>query len=110
MASTWLSYQDHLEATVQAEVSVLSLFGQDKGLTAITRTRAVLSQVLSPTVMKRFRDNFAVAAAAKIDELLARKTIDAIADLIYGRHSRIRTRTYGGAGGAGPRGSPYPDL
>lgn len=28
------NYQDHLEATVQAEVSITSLFGQDKGLTA----------------------------------------------------------------------------
>lgn len=28
------NYQDHLEATVQAEVSVMSLFGQDKGLAA----------------------------------------------------------------------------
>jgi cytochrome P450 len=46
-----------------------------------TRTRAVLSQVLSPTVMKRVRDHFATAAAAKVDELLARKSFDAIADL-----------------------------
>ncbi len=28
------NYQDHLEATVQAEVSILSLFGQDKGVAA----------------------------------------------------------------------------
>lgn len=48
---------------------------------AHTRTRAVLSQVLSPTAMKRVRDRFAAAAAAKVDELLARKSFDAIADL-----------------------------
>src|SRR3954464_5487175 len=47
---------------------------------AHTRTRAVLSQVLSPTVMKQFRDRFAAVAAAKVDELLARKSFDAIAD------------------------------
>ena len=40
---------------------------------AHTRTRAVLSQVLSPAVMKQIRDRFAAAAAAKVDELLARK-------------------------------------
>src|SRR3954454_4392019 len=48
---------------------------------AHTRTRAVLSQVLSPTVMKQVRDRFAAAAAAKVDELLARRSFDAIADL-----------------------------
>ena len=48
---------------------------------AHTRTRAVLSQVLSPTVMKQLRDRFAAAAAAKVDELLARGSFDAIADL-----------------------------
>jgi cytochrome P450 len=48
---------------------------------AHTRTRAVLSQVLSPTVMKQLRDRFAAAAAAKVDELLARKSFDAVADL-----------------------------
>jgi cytochrome P450 len=47
---------------------------------AHTRTRAVLSQVLSPTVMKQLRDRFAAAAAAKVDELLARKSFDAVAD------------------------------
>ena len=46
-----------------------------------TRTRAVLSQVLSPTAMKQVRDRFAAAAAAKVDELLARRSFDAIADL-----------------------------
>src|SRR3954453_21474333 len=48
---------------------------------AHTRNRAVLSQVLSPTGMKQVRDRFATAAAAKVDELLARKSFDAIADL-----------------------------
>jgi cytochrome P450 len=51
---------------------------------AHTRTRAVLSQVLSPTVMKQIRDRFAAAAAAKVDELLARKSFDAVADLAEG--------------------------
>ena len=40
---------------------------------AHTRTRAVLSQVLSPTAMKQVRDRFAAAAAAKVDELLERR-------------------------------------
>lgn len=48
---------------------------------AHTRTRAVLSKVLSPAVMKRLRERFAAAAEAKIDELLQRKNIDAIAEL-----------------------------
>jgi cytochrome P450 len=48
---------------------------------AHTRTRAVLSEVLSPTAMKPLRDRFAAAAAAKVDELLARGSFDAIADL-----------------------------
>ena len=48
---------------------------------AHTRTRAVLNQVLSPTVMKQVRHHFAAAAAVKVDELLARKSFDAIADL-----------------------------
>jgi 4-methoxybenzoate monooxygenase (O-demethylating) len=48
---------------------------------AHARTRAVLSQVLSPTVMKKIRDRFAAAAAAKVDELLALKSFDAVADL-----------------------------
>jgi cytochrome P450 len=46
-----------------------------------TRTRALLSKVLSPAVMKQIRDRFAAAAEAKIDELLQRGTFDAIADL-----------------------------
>src|SRR3954447_5737566 len=48
---------------------------------AHTRTRAVLSKVLSPTVMKQVRDRFSAAAAAKVDDLLARGSFDAIADL-----------------------------
>ena len=48
---------------------------------AHTRTRAVLNQVLSATVMKPLRERFAAAAEAKVDELLARKSFDAIADL-----------------------------
>ena len=48
---------------------------------AHTRTRAVLSQVLSPTVMKQLRERFAAAAAAKVDELLALKSFDAVGDL-----------------------------
>src|SRR3954454_19931346 len=35
---------------------------------AHTRTRSVLSKVLSPSAMKRIRDRFAAAAEAKIDE------------------------------------------
>src|SRR6478672_13891842 len=46
-----------------------------------TRTRAVLSQVLSPTALKQVRDRFAAAAAAKVDELLERRSFDAITDL-----------------------------
>jgi cytochrome P450 len=48
---------------------------------AHTRTRAVLNQVLSATVMKPLRGRFAAAAAAKVDELLALKSFDAVADL-----------------------------
>ena len=48
---------------------------------AHTRTRAVLNQVLSATVMRPLRERFAAAAAAKVDELLALKSFDAIADL-----------------------------
>ncbi|WP_315722531.1 MULTISPECIES: cytochrome P450 [unclassified Bradyrhizobium] len=48
---------------------------------AHTRTRAVLSKVLSPAVMKRLRDGFMAASEAKIDELLARGSFDAIPDL-----------------------------
>src|SRR3954453_15630078 len=47
---------------------------------AHTRTRAVLNQVLSATALKPLRDRFAAAAAAKVDELLERKSFDAIAD------------------------------
>jgi 4-methoxybenzoate monooxygenase (O-demethylating) len=48
---------------------------------AHTRTRAVLSRVLSPAVMKQIRDGFAAAAEAKVDELLTRGSFDAVADL-----------------------------
>jgi cytochrome P450 len=48
---------------------------------AHTRTRAVLSRVLSPAVMKQIRDRFVAAAEAKVDELLAKGSFDAIADL-----------------------------
>ena len=48
---------------------------------AHTRTRAVLSKVLSPAVMKQIRDRFAAAADARVDELLERRQIDAIPDL-----------------------------
>ncbi|BAT61529.1 cytochrome P450 107B1 [Variibacter gotjawalensis] len=47
---------------------------------AHTRTRAVLSRVLSPAVMKTLRDRFTAAAEAKVDELLSRGRFDAIAD------------------------------
>jgi 4-methoxybenzoate monooxygenase (O-demethylating) len=48
---------------------------------AHTRTRAVLSKVLSPAVMKQIRERFAAAAEAKVDELLARGSFDAVTDL-----------------------------
>src|SRR3979490_1372717 len=48
---------------------------------AHTRTRAVLNKVLSPAVMKQLRDGFAAAAEAKVDELLARGSFDAVAYL-----------------------------
>src|SRR5881394_4096319 len=46
---------------------------------AHTRARAVLSQVLSPTAMKGVREHFTAIAAAKVDELLARGSFDAVA-------------------------------
>src|SRR3954466_86457 len=46
-----------------------------------TRTRAVLSQVLSPTALKQVRDRFAAAAAATVERLLERRSFDAIPDL-----------------------------
>jgi cytochrome P450 len=46
-----------------------------------TRTRAVLNRVLSPAVMKQIRDHFAAAAEARVDELVAKGSFDAIADL-----------------------------
>jgi 4-methoxybenzoate monooxygenase (O-demethylating) len=48
---------------------------------AHTRTRAVLNKVLSATALKPLRERFAAAASAMVDELLALKTFDAIADL-----------------------------
>ena len=48
---------------------------------AHTRTRAVLNQVLSATVMRPLRERFAAAAEAKVDELIALKSFDAIPDL-----------------------------
>jgi cytochrome P450 len=48
---------------------------------AHTRTRAVLSRVLSPAVMKQIRDGFVAAAEVKIDELLAKGSVDAVSDL-----------------------------
>src|SRR6184192_1565770 len=48
---------------------------------AHTRTRAVLSRVLSPAVMKQIRDRFVDAAEVKIDRLLAKGSVDAVADL-----------------------------
>src|SRR4051794_17356396 len=48
---------------------------------AHTRTRAVLNRVLSPTVMKQLRGTFVAAAEAKVDELLAKGSFDAIPDL-----------------------------
>src|SRR6266536_3196621 len=46
-----------------------------------TRTRAVLNRVLSPTVMKQLRGSFVAAAEARVDELLAKGSFDAIVDL-----------------------------
>ncbi|MCP1973351.1 cytochrome P450 [Bradyrhizobium elkanii] len=48
---------------------------------AHTRTRAVLSTVLSATVMKQLRGQFAAAAEARLDALLDKRRFDAIADL-----------------------------
>ena len=48
---------------------------------AHTRTRAVLNQVLSASAMKPLRGHFTALAEAKVDELLARGTFDAVADL-----------------------------
>jgi cytochrome P450 len=48
---------------------------------AHTRTRAVLNQVLSATAMKPLRAHFTALAEAKVDELLARGSFDAITDL-----------------------------
>src|SRR3954453_1347055 len=46
-----------------------------------TRARAVLNRVLSPAAMKRLRADFAAAAERKVEELLDRRSFDAIPDL-----------------------------
>jgi 4-methoxybenzoate monooxygenase (O-demethylating) len=48
---------------------------------AHTRTRAVLNQVLSATAMRPLRAHFTALAEAKVDELLARGSFDAVSDL-----------------------------
>ncbi|MGY4474381.1 cytochrome P450 [Bradyrhizobium sp. USDA 3364] len=48
---------------------------------AHTRTRNVLSTVLSATVMKQLRGQFAAAAEARVDALLEKRRFDAIPDL-----------------------------
>ncbi len=45
-----------------------------------TRTRAVLSRVLSSTALRRMREMFELRAAALVERLLARGRFDAIAD------------------------------
>lgn len=45
------------------------------------RARAVLNRVLSPAAMKRLREAFAEAAERTVDELLERRSFDAIPDL-----------------------------
>jgi 4-methoxybenzoate monooxygenase (O-demethylating) len=45
------------------------------------RTRAVLSQVLSPTVLKGLRERFVAAAEARVDALLEKRRFDAIEEL-----------------------------
>jgi cytochrome P450 len=45
------------------------------------RTRAVLSDVLSPSVMKQVRERFVAAAEARVDVLLDKRSFDAIEDL-----------------------------
>ncbi|MEN3347958.1 MAG: hypothetical protein V7632_1593 [Bradyrhizobium sp.] len=48
---------------------------------AHTRTRAVLSTVLSASVLKPLRERFAAAAEARLDALLEQRRFDAIEDL-----------------------------
>ena len=48
---------------------------------AHTRTRAVLNQVLSATAMRPLRGHFTALAEAKVDELLAKGSFDAIPEL-----------------------------
>lgn len=45
------------------------------------RARAVLNKVLSPGAIKRLRERLVAAAEAKVEELLARRSFDAVADL-----------------------------
>nr|WP_026203429.1 cytochrome P450 [Rhizobium giardinii] len=45
------------------------------------RARQVLSKILSPVTMKKLRESFQAAAERKVDELLARRSIDGITDL-----------------------------
>jgi 4-methoxybenzoate monooxygenase (O-demethylating) len=45
------------------------------------RARAVLNRVLSPAVMKQLRAGFAAAAEAKVDEIVQKRRIEAIAEL-----------------------------
>ena len=47
---------------------------------AHTRTRAVLSRVLSPAVMKALRNGFAKQADEHVDDLLARESFDGVTD------------------------------
>ena len=47
---------------------------------AHTKTRAVLSRVLSPAVMKELRDGFARQADRHVDALLAKETFDGVTD------------------------------
>ena len=48
---------------------------------AHSRTRAVLSEVLSATVMRQLRERFVAAAEALVDTLVEKRSFDAIADL-----------------------------
>jgi 4-methoxybenzoate monooxygenase (O-demethylating) len=48
---------------------------------AHTRTRAVLSRVLSPSAMKQVRDRFTAAAEVRVDALLDKRSFDTIEDL-----------------------------
>src|SRR5207245_5246832 len=56
-------------------------FRRDAAQPAHTRTRASRARVLSPTAIKGVRDHFTAMAAAKVEQLLARESFDAVADL-----------------------------